>query len=240
AQGLFAALTYATDLFDEATVRGFADRYRRVLAGFAADTVIGDIELRAEAERERALRQWNAPLAPPRTAEASSLVALIDEQARRHPNAVAVRAGDVTLSFAELDRRANRLARALIAGGVGPETLVAVAVPRTHELPVALLAVLKAGAGYLPIDTAYPRRRLEFLLADAAPAYVLTTDEMWDALPQHHIPTLLLHRSEGFDDAPITDADRRAPLRADQLAYVIYTSGSTGVPKGVGVSHRNV
>ncbi|RDI58948.1 amino acid adenylation domain-containing protein, partial [Nocardia pseudobrasiliensis] len=240
AQGLSAALTYATDLFDEATVRGFADRYRRVLAGLAADTVIGDIELRAEAERERALRQWNAPLAPPRTAEAASLVDLIDEQVRLRPTAVAVRAGETALSFAELDRRANRLARALIAGGVGPETLVAVAVPRTHELPVALLAVLKAGAGYLPIDTTYPRRRLEFLLADAAPAYVLTTDEMWDALPQHTIPTLLLHRSEGFDDAPITEADRRAPVRADHLAYVIYTSGSTGVPKGVGVSHRNV
>ncbi|WP_374211152.1 amino acid adenylation domain-containing protein [Nocardia sp. CDC159] len=241
AQGLSAALTYATDLFDEATVRGFADRFRRVLAGLAAaEVAVGDIELRTDAEYEGALRRWNAPLAQPRTATVPSLVTVIDQQVRLRPTAIAVRAGATALTYAELDRRANRLARALIAGGVGPESLVAVAVARTVELPVALLAVLKAGAGYLPIDTTYPRKRLEFLLADAAPAYVLTTDELWDALPPHNIPTMLLHRSDGFDDAPITDADRSAPLRTDQLAYVIYTSGSTGVPKGVGVTHRNV
>ncbi|WP_334025232.1 amino acid adenylation domain-containing protein [Nocardia terpenica] len=241
AQGISAVFGYATDLFDEATVRGFADRFRRILLALTEpDAVVGDIELLTSAEREAALREWNAPLAEPRTATAATLVDLLDEQARRHPSAVAIRAGSGTLTVGELDRRANRLARALIARGVGPESLVAVAVPRTGELPVALLAVLKTGAGYLPIDTAYPVQRLEFLLTDAAPACVLTTAEGRESLPGSNIPIVLLDAAAGFDDAPVTDRDRRAPLRPDHLAYVIYTSGSTGVPKGVGVEHRNV
>nr|WP_228823415.1 non-ribosomal peptide synthetase [Nocardia blacklockiae] len=241
AQGIAAAFTYATDLFDPATVHGFADRFLRVLAALAdSGAAVGDIGLLTDDERTVALRQWNTPIAAPRTATESSLVELIDEQVRRHPGAVAVRSGDTTLTYDELDRRANRVARALIAHGVGPESLVAVAVPRTAELPVALLGVLKAGAGYLPIDTAYPAQRLRFLLADAAPACLLTTAGEREALPDNDLPVVLLDDVAAHTDAPVTDRDRNAPLRADHLAYVIYTSGSTGVPKGVGVAHRQV
>ncbi|WP_425303059.1 amino acid adenylation domain-containing protein, partial [Nocardia wallacei] len=241
AQGIAAAFTYATDLFDAATVRGFADRFLRVLAALAEpEAAVGDIDLLTGEERERALRQWNTPLATPRTATEPSLLALIDEQVRRRPDATAIRAGANTLTYDELDRRANRVARALIAHGVGPEALVAVAVPRTEQLPVALLGVLESGAGYLPIDTAYPEQRLRFLLSDAAPACLLTTAAERDALPETDIPVLLLEDLDAADDSPVTDRDRLAPLRPDHLAYVIYTSGSTGVPKGVGVAHRQV
>ncbi|MBF6171510.1 non-ribosomal peptide synthetase [Nocardia blacklockiae] len=238
-QGMSASFTYATDLFDEATVQDFADRFRRILNAVAADAaaVVGDIDVLAPGERELVLREWNSTGAqvPPVT-----LVDLLAAQARRRPDAVAIRYGDTTLSFGELQRRANRVARALIAQGVGPESLVAVAVPRTEELPVALLGVLVAGAGYLPIDVTYPAQRLEFMLSDAAPACVLTTAEQRDALPATAAGVLLLEDTAGHSDAPVTDADRVEPLRPRNLAYVIYTSGSTGVPKGVGVSHRNV
>ncbi|MEV0299379.1 amino acid adenylation domain-containing protein [Nocardia sp. NPDC050710] len=239
AQGISIAFTYATDLFDEPTVQDFADRFRLVLAALVADSgaVVGDIDLLAPGERDLVLHEWNTPGAQ---IPEVTLVDLIAVQARLRPNAVAVRFGDTALTFAELQRRANRVARALIARGAGPESLVAVAVPRTEELPVALLGVLISGAGYLPIDTAYPAQRLEFMLADAAPACILTTGGERDAVPTGENVVVLLEEAAAFADAPVTDADRRAPLRPDNLAYVIYTSGSTGVPKGVGVAHRNV
>ncbi|MEV5649232.1 amino acid adenylation domain-containing protein [Nocardia sp. NPDC052254] len=238
-QGISAAFTYATDLFDDATVNDFVDRFRRILRAIAADpsAIVGDIDVLAPGERELVLHDWNTPGVP---VPPVTLVDLIASQAQRRPGANAVRFGDGALTFGELQQRANQVARALIARGVGPETLVAVAVPRTEELPVALLGVLIAGGGYLPIDTGYPAQRLEFMLADAAPACVLTTAELRDALPAADIPTVLLEETGSFDGAVVTDADRRAPLRPADLAYVIYTSGSTGVPKGVGVTHRNV
>ncbi|MFE3442480.1 amino acid adenylation domain-containing protein [Nocardia sp. NPDC059180] len=239
AAGMSAVFTYATDLFDAATVRSFADRFQRVLDAVAADagTVIGDIDLLAPGERDRVLHAWNAPGA---WVPGTTLPDLIAEQAWRRPDAVAIRAGDTTLTFAELQRRANRVARALVARGAGPESLVAVAVARTEDLPVALLGVLATGAAYLPIDATYPAQRLEFMLDDAAPVCVLTTAAERDRVPVGERPVLLLEDTADYSDVRIDDADRTAPLRADNLAYVIYTSGSTGVPKGVGVTHRNV
>ncbi|WP_306356552.1 MULTISPECIES: non-ribosomal peptide synthetase [unclassified Nocardia] len=238
-QGMALTYTYAVDLFDPATVLDFADRLGRILAAVAADAraVVGDIAVYAPGERELVLHEWNTPGVP---VPDVTLVDLITAQAAGRPDAPAVRYGDTTLTFDELLRRANVVARALIAYGAGPETLVAVAVPRTEELPVALLAVLISGAGYLPVDTAYPTQRLEFMLADSQPACVLTTTDERESVPAGDFPVVLLDEVASFSDAPVTDAERRAPLRADHLAYVIYTSGSTGVPKGVGVAHRNV
>ncbi|WP_174187341.1 non-ribosomal peptide synthetase, partial [Nocardia barduliensis] len=239
AHGLSAAFTYATDLFDEATVQDFADRFGRILSAVAADAsaVVGDIDVLAPGERELVLRELSNPGA---VAPEVTLADVIAEQVRLRPDAVAIRFGDTALTFGELQRRANRVARALIAQGAGPESLVAVAVPRTEELPVALLGVLTAGAAYLPIDTTYPVQRLEFMLDDAAPVCVLTTADERVAVPAGQVPVVVLAEAENYSDAPVGDADRAAPLRADNLAYVIYTSGSTGVPKGVGVAHRNV
>ncbi|WP_084478484.1 non-ribosomal peptide synthetase [Nocardia jejuensis] len=239
AEGVVLTVTYATDLFDEPTVLDFVDRLGRILLAVAADadTVVGDIAIYAPGERELVLREWNTPGAP---VPEVTLVDLITAVAAQRPDGTAIRFDGVTLTFGDLVRRANAAARALIAQGAGPESLVAVAVPRTADLPVALLAVLISGAGYLPIDTAYPAQRLEFMLGDSRPVCVLTTADERDAVPAGDIPVVLLEESRGLSDAPVTDADRRAPLRADHLAYVIYTSGSTGVPKGVGVAHRNV
>ncbi|MBF6211625.1 amino acid adenylation domain-containing protein [Nocardia puris] len=237
--GIATEFTYATDLFDPETVRGFAEKLGRVLAAVAADpdAVVGDIDLFAAGERDLVLREWNSPGAQ---VPEVTLVDLVESRATATPDAVAVRFGDTALSYAELRRRASRLARALIARGVGPEAKVAVALSRTEELPFALYAVLLTGAAYVPIDTTYPAARLEFTLGDAAPVCVLTTAADAEAVPAGDIPLVLLDEVTDFSDAPVTDADRLAPLRRDNLAYVIYTSGSTGVPKGVGVSHRNV
>ncbi|MEU2014075.1 AMP-binding protein, partial [Nocardia sp. NPDC019302] len=238
-QGLSAAFTYATDLFDTATVRDFADRFTRILAAVAADAsvVVGDIDVLAPGERELVLHEWSTPgtIVPEVT-----LVEVIATQARTRPDAVAIRYGDTSLTFGQLQSRANQVARALIAHGAGPESLVAVAMPRTEELPVALLGVLTAGAAYLPIDTTYPVQRLEFMLDDAAPVCILTTATERESLPAGNIPVLLLEDTTGYDDARVRNRERVVPLRPDNLAYVIYTSGSTGVPKGVGVAHRNV
>ncbi|MGW5310411.1 amino acid adenylation domain-containing protein [Nocardia thailandica] len=237
--GLSLAFGYDGALFAAATVSGFGERFGRILAAVAADpdVVTGDIDLLAPAERAEVLAAWTTPGAD---VPSATLPDLITDRVLRHPHAPAVRFGDTRLSYAELLRRASGVARALIAHGAGPESLVAVAVPRDERLPVALLGVLLSGAAYLPIDTAYPAQRLEFMLADAAPTAVLTTGGELAAVPAGEIPVVLLDEIGPGDDAPVTDADRRAPLRPDHLAYVIYTSGSTGVPKGVGVPHRTV
>ncbi|MET7768765.1 amino acid adenylation domain-containing protein [Nocardia sp. NPDC005366] len=239
ARGVSIAYTYATDLFDEPTVRDFADRFRLVLSSLVADSsaIVGDIDLLAPGERELVLREWNTPGA---AIPEVTLVDLVAMQARLRPDAIAIRFGDTSLSFGELQRRANRVARALIIRGAGPEKLVAVAVARTEDLPVALLGVLLSGAGYLPIDTTYPAQRLEFMLSDAAPACILVTAQERDRVPSAGRAVVLLEETAVYASAPVTDADRIAPLRPDNLAYVIYTSGSTGMPKGVGVAHRNV
>ncbi|MEU4345781.1 amino acid adenylation domain-containing protein, partial [Nocardia sp. NPDC023852] len=200
-------------------------------------TTVGDIDVLAPGERDLVLHEWNSPGA---TVPEVTLVDLLGAQARRRPNARAIRSGDTTLTFGELQRQANQVARALIAHGAGPESLVAVAVARSEELPVALLGVLIAGAAYLPIDTTYPAQRLEFMLADAAPICLLTTADERVAVPTGDIPVILLEEAAYFADDPVGDTDRVAPLRPDNLAYVIYISDSTGVPKGVGVAHRNV
>ncbi|MGW5385559.1 amino acid adenylation domain-containing protein [Nocardia sp. NPDC003963] len=231
--------TYARDLFDAPTIGDHADRLLRVLHAVVADPgrVVGDIDLLAPGEHDLVLREWNSGGV---RVPAVTLVDLIEAQARLRLRAPAVRSGETTLSFDELLRRSYRVARALIGAGAGPDDLVAVAVPRTEELPVALLGVLLSGAGCLPIDTAHPRQRLEFVLADARPVAVLTTATERDAVPAAGVPVVLLEGTVRHSAAPVTDAERRSRLRPDNLAYVIYTSGSTGMPKGVGAAHRNV
>ncbi|MEU4706191.1 amino acid adenylation domain-containing protein [Nocardia salmonicida] len=240
AQGMAATFVYATDLFDRATVADFADRWTRVLAAVVADPAkpVGDIDVLAPGERELVLREGNSPgIAVPEV----TLADLIIAQARQRPEAIAIRAGERSITFADLLGRASALARALIAQGAGPETLVAVAVPRTEELPVALLAVLLSGAGYLPIDSGYPAQRLGYIIADAKPAVLLSSSAEHELLaPLANLPVVLLDEQPAYSDAPLHPGERRAALFPDHLAYVIYTSGSTGLPKGVGVTHRNV
>ena len=157
------------------------------------------------------------------------------------PNAIAVTAGERSLSYAELEASANRLARKLIAAGAGPDRIVGVSLSRSADLIVALLAVLKSGAAYLPLDPAYPAARLEYLLSDAKPVTIISTPGV--QVPDTGLPRIELiaeEIDETFDASAIKNTDRLFGLHADHPAYVIYTSGSTGRPKGVVVSHRCV
>ncbi|WP_408637760.1 amino acid adenylation domain-containing protein [Nocardia bovistercoris] len=241
AQTLSCHLSYATDLYDRATAVGFADRFQRLLAAVAVDprTPVGDIELLTAAERETALRTWSGSgldVGPEAT-----LVELFESAARANAERTAVVFDDTRIDYAELDRRANRLARKLIEAGAGPETLVAVALPRSTDLVVALLATVKSGAGYLPVDPTYPADRIAYMLDDARPVCVLTHTERDIELPAT-LPVLDLDALDlsPFADTPVTDAERAHTLTPDTIAYVIYTSGSTGRPKGVRVPHRTV
>ncbi|AYF73656.1 amino acid adenylation domain-containing protein [Nocardia yunnanensis] len=232
---------YATDLFDAETIASFATRMDRVLRAVTADATapIGDIELMDADERRDVLERWGAQGIDAGESD-HTLSSRFDRAVTAHAHRVAVCFGDERLTYAELDRRANRLARRLIDTGAGPESLVAVLLPRSAELVVALLAVLKAGAGYVPLDPSSPADRLAYVLSDAKPTSVITDSTVRTELPEGLDIVRLDDDSRDWPDTPITDADRRAPLRAAHLAYVIYTSGSTGRPKGVAVAHRNV
>ncbi|MEU5002603.1 amino acid adenylation domain-containing protein [Streptomyces sp. NPDC021622] len=166
-------------------------------------------------------------------------------QVARDPSATAVVCAEQRLSYGTLDVRANRLARALVARGAGPEQHIALALPRSADLVVAILAVLKSGAAYVPIDPDYPAERLRFVLSDAAPACVITTAAVAADLPDAPDRLILdapdtVAELAGYDAGDLTDAERTHPLRPDHPAYIIYTSGSTGTPKGVAVPHQNV
>ncbi|MFD5467711.1 amino acid adenylation domain-containing protein, partial [Kitasatospora sp. NPDC127059] len=175
-----------------------------------------------------------------------TLSALVDAQVARTPQAPALYAEDVILSYAELDARANRLARVLAARGLGTEDVVALALPKSPEAIAAILAVAKTGAAWLPADPAYPAERLRHMLTDSRAALVLSTAGAAERLPDTGAPRLLLDSPEHLADlagrpgTPFTADERVRPLSADHTAYVIYTSGSTGVPKGVAVTHAGL
>ncbi|MFJ7339904.1 amino acid adenylation domain-containing protein, partial [Streptomyces sp. NPDC101110] len=189
-----------------------------------------------EVERERMLADWNGTDTPVGEATVPELFAA---QAARTPDAVAIVCGGAELTYGELDMRANRLARRLVSEhGVGPESVVAVLTERSAELIVAIVAVLKAGGAYLPIDPDHPVERVGYTLDDAGPVCVLTTSRAGRSVPTDcGVPMLVLDGSGEPDAGDARDAELPAPPRKQNPAYVIYTSGSTGRPKGVVVSH---
>ncbi|KKJ01945.1 non-ribosomal peptide synthetase, partial [Burkholderia gladioli] len=183
--------------------------------------------------RAQVVREWNRSEA---AYPAVQLTGMVEAQARRTPEAVALRHGEATLSYARLDARANQIAHALIARGVGPDTRVAICVRRGLDMVTGLLGVLKAGAAYVPIDPAYPAERLAYMLEDCRPRVLLTQAAVRAGLPEHAFETLSLDADAAvFDAMPDSQPTRRT--LAEHLAYVIYTSGSTGRPKGVMISH---
>src|SRR5438445_13757379 len=163
---------------------------------------------------------------------------LIAEQARRTPDLVAVVFEQQRLTYRELDRRADRLARRLRGLGVGPDALVGLFVERSLETVVGILGILKAGAAYLPIDPAYPRDRIAYMLADANVTALVTQCSLWASLAPGAVKAVCLDAVDWTDPAaPAQDGSR---VRADNLAYVIYTSGSSGRPKGLCIEHRSI
>ncbi|MEU7576346.1 amino acid adenylation domain-containing protein [Streptomyces sp. NPDC041068] len=259
-QGIRCVVDYDTELFDRATVESMASRLVRLINTVVADpdVAVHGIELLDTAERRRLLTDWGGAedeTRPGDDARASSVAELVQRQAALTPELPAVRCGTDVLSYAELNARANRLARRLVAFGIGPEDVVAVALERSTDLLVALLAVGKAGGAYLPVDADYPADRIAFMLADSRSALLLTTSSVRAGLPDVDVPAWHLDEpapatpgpdtDTGTDthadtDTDLTDDDRRSPLRDLHPAYVIYTSGSTGRPKGVVVPQRAV
>jgi len=232
------------DLYDEAELAAHQDRFLRFLDRFArADEPVGRLELLSAQEREQVLREWNTgPAGPDR--RPATLPELFEDQVRRTPQEVALTWGDEQITYTDLDSRANRLAHCLIDHGVGPEQLVALALPRSAELVVAVLAVLKAGAAYLPLDPSNPASRISHILADSEPSMLISDSERAADLPGE-LPRLLLDDpADRREIAEHSERDprggERGPLTDDHAAYVIYTSGSTGKPKGVVIPHRNV
>ncbi|MFF2027346.1 amino acid adenylation domain-containing protein, partial [Streptomyces sp. NPDC058171] len=230
----------AADLFDVGSVERLVERFVRVLSGLvvAPGTVLSRVEVLGEVERRRVLVEWND------TGVGVSGVwvpGLFEVQVGRSPGAVAVVDGGVRVSYAELDERANRLAHYLVGQGVGAESLVGLCLPRGVELIVAMLAVWKAGAGYVPIDPEYPAERIAFVLRDSGAVLTLTTEELLEELPAGR------GRFVAVDGSLVVGQLAVAPVSApgvlvggDGLAYVMYTSGSTGRPKGVVVTHAGL
>ncbi|MBW5481626.1 non-ribosomal peptide synthetase [Streptomyces bambusae] len=235
-------LSHRPDLLDTAAARAVGERVLRLLAALpgAEHTPVGRLDLLTGDEREQVLGTWNdtaheGPLLP--------LPALFRQTADRHPDAVAVEFAGTALTYRELDARANRLARLLIARGAGPERTVALALPRSVDLVAALWAVLKSGAAYLPVDAGYPADRIAHMLGDARPALVVTDHATGPGIAaatgDAATPLLLLDDEAtaaelaALPDGEVTDAERTSPLTPLTPAYVIYTSGSTGRPKGV-------
>ncbi|WP_184728839.1 non-ribosomal peptide synthetase [Saccharopolyspora phatthalungensis] len=233
--------------YSERELAAHRDRFLRFLAAFAdcaGDTQVGLIDLLSPEERDRILHEWNAPIADVQGPSAATLPRLFEEQAARTPDALAVTFGARNLSYAELNARANQLAHHLIDHGVGPEQLVALALPRSAELVVALIAVLKAGAAYLPLDPGHPAERIRYVLGDAQPTVLISDHEHAARLPDGITRILLddsvaiaeITRHSHWDPKP----GERGPLAPEHTAYVIYTPGSTGRPKGVSIPHHNV
>ncbi|SEO75553.1 non-ribosomal peptide synthase domain TIGR01720/amino acid adenylation domain-containing protein [Amycolatopsis saalfeldensis] len=230
---------YRADLFTEDTPARLLAGMELLLAAMVSDVdrPAGTVEVLPEPDRQRILRDWNDTALE---IEPDTVAGLFEKQVRRSPDAVAV-VGGASWTYRELNARANRLARALVELDAGPESLVALALPRSADLLLAILAVHKAGAAYLPLDPDYPAERLAAMLVDARPGLLLTVPELRPALPEVTdtvlLPDLL---AVGLPDTDLGQDDRLRPLLPGHPAYVIYTSGSTGTPKGVVVTHASV
>jgi len=236
--GVRGSLRYATALFDESTVQRFVGYFQRLLAALVSDdqAVLAQVELLADDEQQRLLGDFNAtaldcPVEQP-------VQSLFEAQVRRQPDAIAVQSGEHSLTYRELNVRANRLAHHLREQGVGPDARVALCVERGLDLVVGLLGILKAGGAYVPLDPAYPAERLDFMLRDCAPVAVLVQTATRSLFAEAGAVLIDFDQCTWHDQS---ENDPQVPgLSPSNLAYMIYTSGSTGTPKGVMLEHRGL
>jgi amino acid adenylation domain-containing protein len=239
-EGLAAVFKYSRDLFDAATVERMAGWLETLLTGATVDpgSRLSDLPLLTAPERRQIVVDWNATAAPA-LLEAGCLHEIVEAQADRMPDAVAVTCEGESLTYRELDRRANQLARHLLRLGVAADALVGVAVERSLDLMVGLLGVLKAGGAYVPLDPSYPAERLAFMMEDAQVPVLLTQDRLLGNVPHGRAQVLCL--DTGWPEVIAESADRLAASTVpDSAAYCIYTSGSTGRPKGAVNTHRAI
>ncbi|KQU89319.1 non-ribosomal peptide synthetase [Variovorax sp. Root318D1] len=235
--GIRANFRYAAELFEPETIERMAGHYKRVLEALVGQPAskLGELDLLGDAERAR-IAQWGVNTH--RRGEAQCVHRLIEQQAAECPNATALIFGAEVLSYGELDRRANQLAHRLIEEGVRPEVKVGVALERSTELVVGLLAILKAGGAYVPLDPEYPADRIAYMVEDSGLALVLTQERLKECLPlRSGIPMLAL---DTLDLGGYLESNPAVALDSENLAYVIYTSGSTGKPKGAANRHGSL
>jgi amino acid adenylation domain-containing protein/non-ribosomal peptide synthase protein (TIGR01720 family) len=233
---LVAAVNYRTDLFGAETMRRILGHYGRLLQEVAADASrrVSQLPLLTSAERDLTLVEWNATAQEyPRESSISELFAA---QALRAPDALAVVSGAARISYGELHRRSNQLARHLRGLGVGPEVRVGICVERSVEMVVGLLGILKAGGAYVPLDPSYPKERLGFMLEDSGVPVLLAQERLLDVFPEHGARVVCLDRDRAAIAAESVE-DLASGARGENVAYAIYTSGSTGRPKGVLLAH---
>ncbi len=236
------ALEYNSDLFEQATIRRMLEQFLVLLDSVvnATDSPISRLPLLSEVERNRLLFEWNATEAD--YERTLTLDQAVQRQCQAHPNSTAVVCGDERLSYAELDARATELARFLQQHGVGAETPVGICLHRSPQMVIALLGVLKAGACYVPLDPAFPRERLIYMLEDSGAPILLTQVELAEWLsgesPDTAPRAICLDRD--WQQIQAAEGPLQALSGAESIAYTIYTSGSTGKPKGVQIPHRAV
>jgi aspartate racemase len=237
AEGLKAELVYNADLFDADTITQVLEHYQNLLEGIVADPErrISLQPLLSEAELHRQLVNWNNVATDyPRN---SSIQQLFEEQAENTPHSVAVAFEDQTLTYAQLNARANQVAHYLRAQGVAAETLVGISIERSLEMIVALLGILKAGGSYLPLDGSYPRERLVFMFNEAQPPLLLSSETHAEKFAGYSGQLIILNQKLWEKES---QENLRTNMSPENLAYVMYTSASTGKPKGVCVTHRGV
>ena len=227
--GIIGRIVYSTDLFEAPTIRRMIDHWTRLLRSIVAEPgrTLASLPIMSDAEAHQLLTEWNDTARP---VPSITLPDWLSEQVSRTPDRIAVRFEDACLTYRELDNRAERLASRLRARGMSRDRLVGICVERSLEMIVGLLAILKSGSAYLPLDPEMPKARLELIIQDAGPAALLTRRSFLGRLPDAQVPVLFL---EEYDEAHTDFAGYRRGADPDSLAYVLYTSGSTGKPKGV-------
>ncbi|HST62575.1 MAG TPA: condensation domain-containing protein, partial [Longimicrobium sp.] len=238
-RGLWGGLNYNTDLFERDTIERMLGHLARVLEQVAADADVrlSHLALAGPEERGQVVEEWNRTERPyPRNV---CVHELFEAQVRERPDAVALVWGDESLTYRELDARANQLANHLVQLGVGPDVRVGVLLERSAELIVSILAVLKAGGCYVPLDPGYPAERLRLMLADSSVRVLLSRSDVAGAVDTGALHVIHLDQSgDALASEPVEAP--RSGATAENLAYIVYTSGSTGKPKGVMVAHRHV
>ncbi|MCT7659991.1 non-ribosomal peptide synthetase, partial [Mycobacterium deserti] len=236
--GIGGAMEFRTDVFEEATVATLIDRLEKVLAAMTADPTgrLSSIRLLDDSERERVDGWTNRDTLTGPTRDTGSIPAALAQQVQRTPEALALVCGDAAMSYRTFDEASNRLAHLLRGRGVGPGTRVALMFPRCADAVVAIAAVLKTGASYVPMDPALPAARIDSIVADATPLFAITRADVADRLDGCGLPTIDVN-DPGIQGYPCTGLSLPAP---DDVAYLVYTSGTTGMPKGVAINHRNV
>ena len=238
-QQIVATFEYSRDLYRTETIERMAEHWQNLLRGLidAPERALGELHLLSADERQQTLHDWNRQ--PTQLPRERCLHPLIESHAATTGDAIALTFEGQHMSYAELNRRANRLAHRLIKQGVGPDVLVGIAAERTPQMIIGLLAILKAGGAYVPLDPAYPADRLAYMIKDSGVTQILTQAHLRESLALPAAINCLLLDS-GDADSAYPEHNPDVPVHPDNLAYVIYTSGSTGKPKGALLAHHNV